>query len=117
MRSRGHVKLDGAKAPVHAVLGDVFFDLLKQAAKNRHESNNLYSLLSTLEEVARPLAPTYHVTLGEGKITYQSEIQLDSGSALIVKHVLKRIFEEHAQVKADIDVSTQAIKVTVPFAA
>lgn len=115
MESQGSVVRGTAMAPRSAALGDVFFDMLKEMAKNRHGSCNLYSLLLTLDEVAKPLAPKNHVVVVKDKIEYQIEIQLDSSSSHIVSHALKRIFDEYGRVSADISVITKSVKIRMPL--
>jgi hypothetical protein len=116
MASAGFVDAGSATtAPV--VMGDVCFDLLKEAAKNRHGNCNLYSLLSTLEDLAKPLGLVHRVTLGQSEVVYQTTIKLDTSLSPIVSQVLKRIFEESTRAKPDVRVSTESIKIIVPLIA
>jgi hypothetical protein len=97
-----------------AVMGDMYFELLKETAMNRHGNCNLYSLISTLEDSIKPLGLRHSITLGGSRMIYQSEIQLDSSSSLIAAQVLKRIFES-ARVEADINISANSIRITFPL--
>jgi len=105
----------GSAATPPVVIGDVCFDLLKRAAKNRHGNYNLYSLLATLEDLAEPLGLTYTVTFSEGKLVYQTPMKLDESLSAVTTKVLKRIFEESSHAKADVHVSTESIEIILPL--
>jgi hypothetical protein len=95
------------------VMGDMYFELLKETAINRHGSCNLYSLISTLEDSVKPLGLRHSITLGGSRVVYRNEIQLDSSLSLIAAQVLKRIFES-ACVEADITISANSISISLP---
>lgn len=114
MASAGFIDVGGSKAAC-VVLGNVCFNLLKEAAKNRHGNCNLYSLLSTMEDLVERAGLTYTVTLGESKLVYQISIKLDESLSAVVAQLLNRIFEESSRAKAELCLSKESIKIIYPL--
>lgn len=115
MASTGFVDVGGSTSSAPVVIGDLCFEMLKEVAKNRHGNCNLYSLLSTLEDLAERLGLTHTVTFSEGKLVYQTTMKLDESSYATVAQLLKRIFEESSCARPEAYHSTEYIKIAYPL--
>jgi hypothetical protein len=107
------VKADDQEDP-NQLLSSIVVRILKDLAKDRGRSYNLYHLLYVLQEYSEPLGLTHTTSISDGNLVYQIN-HLNPDWSVLARQVLTMIFKEQSTIVPNIQTSSDMIKIIVPL--